>query len=81
LRPDQILRFGLTLLNHQTIIAPTTTTNKMASFILPSLFCLNTGCAAIRLWLFALRAKQGMRPLLAQLIRVQLTRLAMTHRL
>jgi hypothetical protein len=28
---DQILRFGLTLLNHKTRIAPTTTTNKIVS--------------------------------------------------
>jgi hypothetical protein len=39
---DQILRFGLTLLNHQTRIAPRTATNKIDSFILPSLFCLHT---------------------------------------
>jgi hypothetical protein len=32
-RRDQILRLGLTLLNRQTRIAPTTTTNKIDSFI------------------------------------------------
>jgi hypothetical protein len=30
--PDQILRLGLTLLNHQTRTAPTTTTYKIISF-------------------------------------------------
>ena len=30
---DQILRLGLTPLNHQTRIAPTTTTNKIVSFM------------------------------------------------
>jgi hypothetical protein len=32
-RADQTLCLGLTLLNHQTRIAPTTTTNKIVSFI------------------------------------------------
>jgi hypothetical protein len=32
-RWDQILRFGLTLLNHQNRITPTTMTNKIVSFI------------------------------------------------
>jgi hypothetical protein len=30
---DQILRLGLALLNHQNRITPTTTTNKIVSFI------------------------------------------------
>jgi hypothetical protein len=30
---DQILRLGFAAFNHQTTIAPTTTTNKMVSFI------------------------------------------------
>src|SRR5215469_8414615 len=38
---DQILRLGLTLLNHQNKSAPTTATNKIVSFIgLPQIACL-----------------------------------------
>jgi hypothetical protein len=32
-RADQTWRLGLTVLNHQTRIAPTTTTNKIVNFI------------------------------------------------